>query len=69
MSDPTITFSYYDPASADTYRVECELSGSFVEAVRYLCQSWRDPVAYAHLADIPEPHRSAITQEIARRTR
>jgi len=66
---PLSSFSYYDPRHADTYVIELDGDGEFLCALRYVTDIGRDPIIYDHLADVPQPIRSALESEIFHRAR
>lgn len=67
--DQSTTFSLYDQRHADTYVVDLDEDGDFALALRYVVGIGRDPIQYTNLADIPQPHRDMIEDEILRRTK
>jgi hypothetical protein len=68
VNEPHPILSYYDFRHGDTYNIFLDEEGEFLSALRYVSSIGRDPIVYSALADIPEPHRSAIEREIDRRT-
>lgn len=63
---PAPSLSYYDSRHDDTYIVDLDDDSDFAVALRYVSGIRRDPIIYAHLVDVPEPHRSAIENLIER---
>ena len=66
MNDSFLTFIYFDPRYNDTYHVTLDEDGSFVSALRYT-SPLRPPVLYSHIGDIPQPHRTEISNRVAAR--
>lgn len=67
MNEKPTSFSFYDSRHDDVYNIYLDEFGEFDCATRSVNGVGSSPISYHHLADVPEPHRSRIAAEIARR--
>lgn len=63
-----MTLTYDDCRFGDRYEITLNPDGTFGHAVRFVDDTFRDPLHYDKLTNIPSPHREAIDHLIWQRT-
>lgn len=62
---PATTFTFYDPIFGDTYHIDVDEEGEFIQATRYVEAVGRNPIVYDFIADLPRAHRALIERRLA----